>query len=66
MHFVANAYWEPLEFQLPEIREREWFRLVDTAQTSPADIAEEGQEFPLLSQDSYPVQGRSVAIFIAK
>jgi glycogen operon protein len=66
LHFIANAYTEPLTFELPEIGEREWFRLVDTAQPSPNDIAEEGQEFPLLSQDSYSVQSRSVAIFMAK
>ena len=55
-----------LEFELPQIGEREWFRLVDTAQPSPHDIAEEGQEFPLLSQESYMVKAHSVAIFVAK
>ena len=51
---------------LPAIGEREWFRFADTALTSPLDIAEEGLEFPLLSQESYLVHARSVAIFIAK
>ena len=45
------------QFELPDIGKRKWFRLVDTALPSPQDIAEEGQEFPLSSQDSYPVQG---------
>jgi len=40
--------------------------LADTALPSPQDIAEDGQEFPLLSQESYPVQPHSVAIFVAK
>ena len=31
LHFIANAYWEDLEFELPQIGDREWFRLVDTA-----------------------------------
>jgi glycogen operon protein len=66
LHFVANAYSGDLEFELPEIGEHEWFRLVDTAQASPLDIAEEGQEFPLLSQESYLVKARSVAIFVNK
>ena len=66
LHFVANAYTDALEFELPLIGEREWFRLVDTSQKSPRDIAEDGQEFPLLSLDSYPVEPRSVAIFVAK
>ncbi len=66
LHFIANAYSGDLEFELPQIGEREWFRIVDTAQASPLDIAEDGQEFPLLSQESYLVKARSVAIFVAK
>lgn len=66
IHFIANAYSGNLDFELPQIGEREWFRLVDTALASPQDIAEDGQEFPLLSQESYGVQVRSVAIFAAK
>ena len=66
IHFIANAYTGELEFELPQIGEREWFRLVDTAQPSPQDIAEEHQEFPLLSQENYQVQPHSVAIFVAK
>ena len=66
LHFIANAYCGDLDFELPQIGEREWFRLVDTALPSPQDIAEDGQEFPLLSQESYPVKARSVVIFVAK
>jgi isoamylase len=66
LHFIANSYWDDLDFELPQIGEHEWFRLVDTALTSPQDIAEEGQEFPLLSQESYRVKAHSVAIFVAK
>jgi isoamylase len=66
VHFIANAYNGDLEFELPQIGEREWFRLVDTAQSSPNDIAEDGQEFPLLSQESYTVKEHSVVIFVAK
>ncbi len=66
LHFIANAYSGDLQFELPHIGEREWFRLADTALASPQDIAEEGLEFPLLSQESYLVRARSVAIFLAK
>ena len=66
LHFVANAYSGDLEFELPHIAEREWFRVADTAQPSPLDFAEDGQEFPLLSQESYRVKARSVALFVAK
>jgi isoamylase len=66
LHFIANAYSGDLGFELPQIGEHEWFRLADTALPSPQDIAEEGLEFPLLSQESYLVRARSVAIFVAK
>ncbi len=66
LFLVANSYEGDLEFELPQIGEREWFRVVDTAQPSPSDVAEDGQEFPLLSQESYAVKGRSVVVFVAK
>jgi isoamylase len=66
IHFIANAYSGELEFDLPPIGEHEWFRLADTAQPSPQDIAEDGQEFPLQSQESYRVQPRSVVVFVGK
>jgi len=66
LHFIAHAHWDNAEFELPDIGQREWFRLVDTALPSPQDIADEGQEYPLLSQESYTVKSRSVVIFVAK
>ncbi len=66
LHFIANAYDGDLEFELPLIGEREWFRIVDTALDSPLDIAEEGLEFPLLSQEDYLVKAHSVVMFVAK
>jgi pullulanase/glycogen debranching enzyme len=66
LHFIANSYSGDLEFELPQIGEMEWFRLADTSLPSPSDIAEDGQEFPLLSQDSYLVKAHSIAIFVAK
>ena len=66
LHFIANSHTGPLDFELPLIGEYEWFRLVDSAQKSPLDIADDGQEFPLLSLESYTVLPKSVAIFVAK
>jgi glycogen operon protein len=66
LHFIAHAHWEDREFELPDIGNRQWSRLVDTALPSPRDIANQGHEFPLLSQDSYIVKARSVVIFITK
>jgi glycogen operon protein len=40
-YFIFNAYWEPLDFQLPHIDEKEasaWRRWIDTFLDSPHDI----------------------------
>ena len=39
-HFILNAYWEPLEFELPVMdgASRGWLRLVDTYLEPPEDI----------------------------
>jgi isoamylase len=66
LHFIAHAHWEDREFELPDIGQCKWFRLVDTALPSPQDIAEQDHEFPLVSQNAYPVRARSVAIFLSR
>jgi glycogen operon protein len=41
LHLILNAYWEPLEFELPPVngnREGPWRRWIDTALDSPHDI----------------------------
>ena len=38
-HLILNAYWEPLEFELPVVGEgASWRRWIDTALDSPDDI----------------------------
>jgi isoamylase len=41
IHLILNAYWEPLEFELPRLGDagdRPWRRWIDTALPSPEDI----------------------------
>ena len=65
MHVIINAYWEPLEFELPPPRNgRRWHRVVDTALDSPHDIAEPGRG-PLVATPAYQAQSRSVVILVA-
>jgi isoamylase len=42
---------------------RRWLRAVDTAQTSPLDIADPGGE-PAVAASKYTVQGRSVVVLV--
>lgn len=61
MHLMMNMYWENLEFELPKIPRRNWYRAVDTALPSPQDIADIGQEVAV-NGDTYLVTARSIVI----
>jgi glycogen operon protein len=64
VYLILNAYWEPLEFELPAAgdgRRREWRRWIDTGLDSPQDIAP-WQEAPALSDQSYKAGPRSVIV----
>jgi isoamylase len=66
MHVIVNAYWEPLEFELPPLnRGLHWHRVVDTGLDSPADVSEPVDE-PRVAGSAYPAESRSVVILIAK
>ena len=65
MHLMINAYWEPLEFELPPLEgQRSWRRCVDTYLDPPNDIRgwEDAQG---LQASIYRVQPRSVVILFA-
>jgi glycogen operon protein len=67
LHFymILNAYWEPLDFELPPTAEpgRGWRRWIDTAQESPRDIVEWQSAVPLICQ-KYLAAPRSVVVLI--
>ena len=60
-HLILNAYWEPLEFELPELESGTWRRWIDTSLDSPNDIVswETALEVP---GDRYRVGDRSVVM----
>jgi glycogen operon protein len=63
-HFILNAYWEPLDFELPPPRDgytKLWRRWVDTALDSPHDIVPWASA-PEVPGNSYRVQARSVVM----
>jgi glycogen operon protein len=63
-HLMANAYWEPLEFELPPAKnEHRWRRWIDTSLESPSDIVE-WQAAPLFSGTGYRAAPRSVVVLI--
>ncbi|HUL64094.1 MAG TPA: glycogen debranching protein GlgX [Burkholderiaceae bacterium] len=60
LHFILNAYSEPLEFELPPTASAQpWRRWIDTARESPSDIVP-WREAPVVDGPSYRAQARSV------
>jgi glycogen operon protein len=65
-HMILNAYWEPLEFELPPPGKGSgpWRRWIDTSLDPPDEIVE-WQSAPAVSVATYTAGPRSVAILIA-
>lgn len=66
-YLILNSYREPLEFQLPILRDgaRQWRRWIDTSLNSPDDIVE-WPEAPKIPGLAYIAAARSVAVLYAR
>ncbi len=66
MHSILNAYWEPLDFELPPVGDKGnlWRRWIDTALDSPNDIVE-WRTSPGVPGFTYRAEARSVVILFA-
>jgi isoamylase len=67
VHLILNAYWEPLDFELPSEDERKgklWRRWIDTALDSPRDIVPWQEAVPVSAQ-TYRAEARSVVVLFA-
>jgi isoamylase len=65
-HVIFNAYWQPLDFELPRLdspRENQWRRWIDTALDSPHDIVE-WETAELVPAYVYSAESRSVVILV--
>lgn len=60
---MINAYWEDLNFRIPEGGMNDWMRVADTSRPSPFDVLEIGREKPLGSLN-YEVKARSIVILL--
>jgi isoamylase len=65
-HLIVNAYWEPLDFELPLLNGagNPWRRWVDTFLDTPDDIVE-WQAASLTSGSAYRTGPRSVVVLFA-
>ncbi len=66
-HLILNAYWEPLEFELPvetlAAGRNPWRRWIDTSLESPQDIVD-WPAAPAIRCHIYRVQPRSVVVLV--
>jgi isoamylase len=64
VYLILNAYWEPLEFELPPTGDggaRSWRRWIDTSLPTPDDIVP-WQTAPRSTSATYPAAARSVVV----
>ena len=66
IYFIANAHWEEHTFELPDLSEHCWCRVIDTMQMPPHDIADLGTEAALTEQRRYVVGPGSVVVLMGK
>ena len=65
LRLIINAYWEPLEFEIPSLEGQDaWRRCVDTYLDPPSDICS-WQDAQILRSSVYLVQPLSVVILLA-
>jgi len=66
LYLILNAFWEPLHFELPQLKDQEgtWRLWIDTALDPPRDIVE-WQATPPVPGASYQAGPRSVVALIA-
>jgi glycogen operon protein len=68
VYLILNAYWEPLEFELPPVGDGgtgSWRRWIDTALESPQDIVP-GQTALSLSAGTYRAAAHSAVMLFAE
>jgi glycogen operon protein len=65
-YLIMNAYWEPLDFELPAVTHDggTWRRWIDTALESPNEIVEWRSAVAVPGQ-IYRAEGRSVVMLAA-
>ena len=67
IHLMINAYWEELEFEVPQVAEfsgHDWKRWIDTSLESPDDISS-WNGAALVRETAYSVQPRSIVSLVS-
>ncbi len=65
IYVACNAFWEPIQVELPEIEGKRWYRVVDTSLAEGEDIVPDEQAV-FLSELYYDIEPRSSIVLIAR
>jgi glycogen operon protein len=70
LHVILNMDWQDLDFDIPAVSGRRWYKVVDTSQPTPNDISENLRD-PLNGvvidgPSTYRANGHSVVVFISR
>jgi len=65
VHAMLNMYWDALDFEVPTVLGRRWYRIVDTARPCPEDIVEDARQVPIEGQ-RVRVDGHSVMVLLTR
>ncbi|MGF1587819.1 MAG: glycogen debranching protein GlgX [Pleurocapsa sp.] len=64
LHVIFNAYWKPLEFELPSLKlGNSWHRIIDTALPAPEDFSDPNTAKKIY-EDRYLVTARSSVVLM--
>lgn len=65
IHVMMNMDWQDLEFEVPVLKNKNWYRVVDTSLNSPDDITEMGKEL-IYESGLYKLTKHSVVVLTSK
>jgi glycogen operon protein len=67
LHVILNAYWDPLEFEIPAIETgmARWHRIIDTSLASPDDFTA-ASDAPTVDGPTYAAGSRSVVVLASR
>jgi isoamylase len=66
LHVMLNMSSQDLEFEIPPVPDRDWWRAVDTSLPAPEDIAKPGDEIQVKPADNYRVNYHSAVILLSR
>jgi isoamylase len=65
VHVMINMEWQDLDFDVPDVPGRRWYKAIDTAAASPDDAPDKARE-PVVEGGSVRVRDRSVVVLVSR